>query len=138
MPLTQIEDQTRIIAQQLIQFLGERNLEQLISLFDRQIDWFIPGNQTLAPWTGKRETKEEVKAFFKLLWGKTEYVSADIDHFLTENNCAVITGSFSTRMLQTGNTVDSPFSILIKVEDGLITKYRLLEDSYAVSAALVK
>lgn len=138
MPLKPLEEQTRTIVQQFLQFLGQRNLDRLISLFDSQVDWFIPGNQKLVPWTGKRETKQNIKAFFELLWENTEPISADIDHFLIENKIAVITGSFSTRMLQTGNIVDSPFSIFMKVEDGLIIKYRLLEDSYAVYAALVE
>ncbi|MEX0928698.1 MAG: nuclear transport factor 2 family protein [Balneolales bacterium] len=131
-----IIQQARDVAQQLIRYLGERNLDQLISLFNEKVDWFIPGNQALAPWTGKRETKQEVKAFFELLWINTETLSAEIDHVLAEGKVAIAAGSFSTRMLQTGNIVESPFSIYIEIEEGLITKYRLLEDSFAVSVAL--
>lgn len=136
MPPSQAEDHTRAIAQRFIQSLGERNMEQLIPLFDEQVDWFVPGNQTLAPWTGKRETKQEINAVFELLWENTEPVSADIDCILAEGKSAVVTGTFSSRMLPTGKVVESLFSIHITVKNGLIVKYRLLEDSYAVSVAL--
>ncbi len=100
------------------------------------MDWDIPGDQKLAPWLGKRNNKKEVAEFFNLLWKSTEPISAKIDHILVEEKLAVIIGEFSTRMLATGKIVDSLFSIHITVEDNLIIKYRLQEDSYGVSVAL--
>ncbi|MEN7551732.1 hypothetical protein AAG747_27700 [Rapidithrix thailandica] len=41
-------------------------------------------------------------------------------------------------MLQTQQVVDSPFCIQMTVENDQIVKYRLLEDSHAVSEALAE
>jgi ketosteroid isomerase-like protein len=131
-------EQTRNLVQQFIQSLTGRKLENLVRLFREKVDWFIPGNQELAPWLGQRKTKQEIREFFTLLWNSTEPVSAQIDHVLAADNFAVVVGEFSTRMLQTGKIVNSIFSIHITVEDNLIVKYRLQEDSYAVSIALTR
>ena len=132
------KEQTREVVKKFIQALAGRSLENLIPLFAEDVDWFIPGNQELAPWLGKRNTKEEVQEFFKLLWKNTEPVSVQVDHILAEDNFAIIVGEFSTQMLQTGKTVSSIFSIHVTIENSLIARYRVQEDSYAVSVSLTR
>lgn len=129
-------DQTRNIVQHFLQFLTQRNLEELIMLFSDNTDWFIPGNTEIAPWLGKRNSRSKIKEFYQLLWNNTEPVSAQIDKIFIDDKEAVIVGDFSTKMLRTNNVVNSPFSIHLTVENNLIVRYRLLEDSYAVHIAL--
>lgn len=123
--------------QEFLQHLTSRNLEQLVSLFSEDIDWYIPGDEQNVPWLGKRNSKEDVAAFYTLLWQHTEPVSANIDciYFNEQNVC--ISGSFSTKILQTDKIVDSLFFIQMTIKNGQIKKYRLLEDSYAVSRAML-
>jgi ketosteroid isomerase-like protein len=116
--------------------LGERNLSAITDLFADNVDWYIPGNEMIAPWLGRRSNNAEVHKFFAMLWKNSEPVSATIDHIFTDAEHAVITGDFSTRMLETGNIVDSLFCIQLTVSEGKIVRYRLLEDSYAVSESL--
>ncbi len=71
-----------------------------------------------------------------LLWSGTEPLVANVEHIVMQGELAVISGEFTTKMLKTGRIVNSLFSILMRIENGLITKYRLLEDSYAVSESL--
>ena len=128
--------------QQLVQSfftcLTERDLGKLLTLFDEEIDWYIPGNESAVPWTGRRNNLEEVKYFFQLLWQNTEPISAKVDHMVIDGSDSIITGEFSTKMLSTGKIVNSLFCIQITFKEGLITRYRLLEDSYAVSIAMSK
>ncbi|HEY0669291.1 MAG TPA: nuclear transport factor 2 family protein [Sphingobacteriaceae bacterium] len=131
-------EQMRSLVTQYIKYLAGRDIENLMSLFAEQVDWFIPGNQDLAPWLGRRSSKEEIRMFFKMLWENTEPVSAKVEHILIEGNFGIITGEFSTRMLKTGKIFDSIFSIHLTVESNLIVRYRLQEDSYAVSEALTE
>jgi ketosteroid isomerase-like protein len=127
---------TQELIQKFLQYLSQRDLTKLTSLFAKKIDWYIPGNEAKAAWLGKRTTQQEVQAFYELLWSNTEPVSAAVDHIFIDGDNAVITGEFSTKMLQTGKVINSLFSIRIGVKDGLIVQYKLLEDSYAVSEAL--
>lgn len=129
-------EKTQAIVQQFLQYLSERDLEKITSLFSESIDWDIPGNKHKAPWLGKRNNREEVREFYQLLWKNTEPIAAQVDRFLIEKNYAVLIGAFSTRMLATNKIVDSFFCIQITVENNFITKYRLFEDSHAVSEAL--
>ena len=127
---------TQELIHHFLQYLSQRDLNNLTSLFAKEIDWYIPGNETKVAWLGKRTTQQEVRAFYELLWSNTEPVSAAVDHIFIDGDDAVITGEFSTKMLQTGKVINSLFSIRIGVKDGLIVQYKLLEDSYAVSEAL--
>ncbi len=130
------KQKTQAIVQQYLQYLTERNLEKLTNLFSENIDWDIPGNTHKAPWLGERNSREEVKEFYQLLWKSTEPAGAQVDKLLVEENYAVIIGEFTTQMLATNKIVNSFFCIQITVENNFITKYRLFEDSYAVSEAL--
>jgi ketosteroid isomerase-like protein len=116
--------------------LMKRDLSNITGLFAKELDWFIPGNTTLAPWTGRRRTNSEVAEFYTQLWKSTEPIAAEVEHFIVQGDFAVITGTFSTKMLATERIVDSPFCIQIGYKDGMIVFYRLLEDSYAVSVSL--
>ncbi len=105
--------------QNFLKLLTNRNLDELTNLFSENIDWYIPGDQEKAKWLGRRKTKQDVKEFYQLLWQNTEPVSATIDKILTDDTTAVITGEFSTKMLQTNNIVDSIFCIQLTFENRL-------------------
>jgi len=126
------------IIQHFLQFLSERNLKELTNLFSDTIDWYIPGDEEKAPWLGIRNNKQEVSDSFELLWKNTEPISAKIEHIFNDGENAVITGEFVTKMLATGRIVESLFCIQMRIQNNKITRYRLLEDSLAVSKALDK
>lgn len=124
--------------QQFLQFLSGRNLTELMALFSDTVDWYIPGDKQKAPWLGVRNDKQEISDFFELLWKNTEPVSATIDHIFSDDENVVITGEFVTKMLATGNIAESLFCIQMRIQNNKIIRYRLLEDSLAVSKALEK
>ena len=128
---------TQTIVQNFLQYLTQRDLEKITNLFAEKIDWHIPGNEQKAAWLGKRNTRKEVADFFALLWQHTEPVAARIDHIFYDGDNAVIAAEFTTKMMQTGNLVDNLFFIQLEVDKEKIVRYRLLEDSYAVSTALI-
>ncbi len=105
-------------------------------MFSEKIDWYIPGDKEKASWLGRRKNRQEVEEFYELLWKNTSPLSATIENILFDGNTAVIIGEFSTKMLLTDNTVHSLFCIQITVENNLIVRYRLIEDSYAVSVSM--
>ena len=116
--------------------LGERNIEMILRLIPEQLDWYVPGNETIAPWLGVRKTRDEVRKFFELLWQNTVPIAAKIDHIVVDNTVVISSGSFETLMIQTGKTYKSLFFTEITIEDGLIVKYRLLEDTFGLVTAL--
>ena len=131
-----VNEVTLNTVQAFFKAMDQRDLNAIVELFSEQLDWFIPGDEKLAPWLGKREDKDGVRDFFSLLWSATEPITAQVDHLFVDGDQAVVVGTFSTRMLTTGKVVDSLFYIDLTIEGGLITRYRLLEDSLAVYRAL--
>ncbi len=127
---------TRNLIQDFFQAMATRDLETLLSFFSEEVDWEVPGNEELAPWLGKRGNKEEIQAFFELLWQNIEPISGQIEHILADGNFGVATGRFSSKMLRSGQIYSSIFSTHFTLTDGKITHYRLLEDSYALVEAL--
>lgn len=128
--------QTRNIVQNFYQALASRELETLCGLFSEQVDWYIPGNQSVAPWLGRRESREEIEDFFHLLWQNIEPVHAQIEHILVEGHFAIASGEFSSKMLKTGKLYSSMFSAHFTVENEKIVRYRLQEDSYGLFKTL--
>lgn len=128
--------ETRQIINNYLQALSARNLHAMHLLFADEVDWYIPGNQAVAPWTGKRSNKQEIMDFFRLLWKQTIPIAANIDHIFVDGKKAVISGDFKTGMLQTDKICDSLFFIQVTVENEKIVKYYLLEDSHAVVMSL--
>ena len=116
--------------------LATRDLETLVALYAPDVDWEIAGNEKLAPWLGRRSSRAEVREFYELLWASVEPVSIDVEHMLYDGDHCVITGQLSARMLATGRLFDSMFSVHVTVADGMIKRYRLQEDSWALVVAL--
>lgn len=129
--------QTREIINNFYKALASKELETLTQLFAETIDWDIPGNEELAPWLGKRTKRNEVKDFFKLLWKSIEPISAQIDHILVEGDFAIATGHFSSKMNRSGQVFSSMFSAHFTVNDSLIVRYRLQEDSHGLVEAMM-
>ncbi|SMD00393.1 nuclear transport factor 2 family protein [Pedobacter nyackensis] len=129
--------QTREIINNFYKALVGKELETITQLFAETIDWDIPGNEELAPWLGKRTKRNEVKDFFKLLWQSIEPISAQIDHILVEDDFAIATGHFSSKMNRSGQVYSSMFSAHFTVKDSQIVRYRLQEDSHALVEALM-
>lgn len=127
---------TQIIVQKFLKYLTQRDLKNLTAIFSDDLDWYIPGDVKKVLWLGRRKSRQEVSDFYELLWKNTEPVSANVDNIFFNGEGAVIAGEFSTRMLKTGKVVNSLFFIQIEVKNEQIVRYRLLEDSYAVSVAL--
>lgn len=112
--------------------LASRDTTIIASKFASQVDWFIPGDQELAPWLGYRTTSREVKAFFDLLLSNIESKSFELEHLIVEEDFGVATETFVYRMLLTGRDYSSLFSAHFRIENELIVYYRFLEDSQAL------
>ena len=128
--------ETRNLIENFYQALANRDLHALLTLFAEKVDWDVPGNEELAPWLGKRQSRNEIKEFHQLLWQSVEPVSAEIEHILADGNFGVATGQFSSLMLRSGQVYSSIFSAHFTLKDGKIVRYRFLEDSHGLVEAL--
>jgi uncharacterized protein len=133
---TSVDVTTRSVVEAFFERLAAGEPEPLTALLAEEIDWDIPGNATLAPWLGPRRSRSGVADYLRLLRANVEPLSAEVQHVLVDGEMAVAVGAFASRMVTTGKVVESIFFAQFVVRDGLIVRYRLLEDSQAVVEAL--
>ncbi|MCL1673786.1 nuclear transport factor 2 family protein [Elizabethkingia ursingii] len=131
-----MEKQTQQVVEQYYHNLALGNYEANVQLFADHVEWRIPGNAECAVWIKDRNTKEEVSTFFKELYENIEGISFDVSGKFYHENRAVVTGHLVSRVLSTGKLFDSHFTVQFTIDNGLITKYLMLEDSYGLVEAL--
>ncbi len=124
------------IAQGLLAGIGERRDPAVIADgFSEDVLVEIQGDEGALPWIGRRRGRSAVADFLRGVRTKTEAVRFDITEILASDARAVIVGELATRIKATGKMIESDFAIILTVKDGLIARFQMLEDSFAVSKA---
>ena len=129
---------TRAVVETFFQRLAAEEPDAFTALLAEDIDWLIPGDTSVAPWVGRRSTRDGVAEYLRLLRANVEPLRAEVQHVLVDGDVAIAVGEFASRMLKTGKVVESMFFAQFLVRDGLVVRYRLLEDTLAVVAALTE
>jgi ketosteroid isomerase-like protein len=65
----------------------------------------------------------------------TAHAATEVSQILVEGTGAVMLGVLTQTIRATGRGFSTPVAVRITVDDGLITRLRIYEDSYGVSNA---
>jgi len=106
---------------------------QLAAFYDEKAEMTIPGDTENIPWIGKKTGRKQISEHYRLLWENIKSEKLDVTDILTKGNRVVIIGYLESRYKGNNKLIKSEFSIDIVVENGKITRYYFLEDSYDVS-----
>ncbi|MFE7507196.1 nuclear transport factor 2 family protein [Promicromonospora sp. NPDC057488] len=110
--------------------------QELAGRFHEDVDWFIQGDTAAVPWIGRKTGRAGVAEHFEQLGLSVRPEAFEIDTILADGDRAVVLGTFRAVVLATGRAMDSEYAFDVTVDDaGLITRYHMLEDSWAVSRA---
>lgn len=109
--------------------------ESIAALFNENVDWDIPGNIDFVPWIGRRKGRGGVADFIRDLREQVEPIRFKIRLIVVEGEKAVALGELASRVKKTGKVIESEFAFEFTVQDGPIVRYRLFEDSFAVTQA---
>jgi uncharacterized protein len=124
------------IAQELLAEMGEgRDPAVIADGFSEDVLFEIQGDEGVFPWIGRRRGRSAVPDFLHGIRSKTEPVRFDVTEILASDARAVIVGELATRVTATGKMIESDIAIILTVKDGLIARFQMLEDSFAVSRA---
>ncbi|MGW6565992.1 nuclear transport factor 2 family protein [Streptomyces sp. NPDC054975] len=115
--------------------IGSGDVESALELLAEPLDWFTPGDTGLIPWMGQRKTRSDVREFFRMAGENMTPEAFEIKHTLVDGDIAVVLGSFQYRVNATGKSFSSEFALELRVTDGLIDRYHMHEDSYAIALA---
>jgi ketosteroid isomerase-like protein len=107
--------------------------EKLAALFSEDVDWYIAGDVGSVPWLGRRNGRAGVAEFFTLFRKGVQPVRVELEEPLVSGERAVVLATFDSLLTASGRVVTSEGALVMRVRDGLIVQYRVLEDSYAVS-----
>lgn len=130
-------DATRAAVERYFELLRSgADPQTLAALFNENVDWIIAGDTARVSWIGRKVGRAGVASFFAELREKIESVRFDRHRLLVDGNRAVVLGELVSRVRPTGKLIETEFAFDFTVEDGLITRYRMFEDSVAVAAAV--
>ncbi|MFE0105809.1 nuclear transport factor 2 family protein [Streptomyces sp. NPDC059009] len=126
---------TRAVVDEFFARVGAGAVEDALELIAEPVDWFTPGDTGIIPWMGRRATRSEVRDFFRMASENMTAEKFDINRTLVDDGVAVVLGRFRYRVNATGKSFDSEFALELHVTDGLIDRYHMHEDSFAISLA---
>jgi hypothetical protein len=122
-------------AQDFLQKLGQGDAQALARLFAEDADWEIAGDVGAFPWIGKRKGRAAIVDFVRDTGTLLTRVRLDIRDILVNEHRAVILGDLASTVNATGKLIETSFVLVLEIGGGLITHFRMLEDSFAVSLA---
>jgi len=113
---------------------GAGDADGMLAVFADRVDFEVPG-APIVPWTGPRETPEEISGFIRSAMQDIRTQRFDVEKIIVDGPDGIVLGEFAHEVLATGKIFESRFALRITVEQGRITRYRMFENSYAAAQA---
>ena len=122
-------------AQDFLQKLGTGDADALALLFAEDAKWEIAGDAGALPWLGKQQGKEAIVNFVRDTATLLTSESLVVEDILANEHRAMIQGALASRVNATGKLIETSFVLVLEISNGLISSFKMLEDTFAVSQA---
>ncbi|KKD09287.1 nuclear transport factor 2 family protein [Streptomyces sp. WM6386] len=133
---------TRAVVEELLRRIGAGDPERIAELYADQGDWKLNWPQDehgrpATPWIRHRSTRADAAAHYReLAAGHLPGEAAtEIERILVDGTDAVVLGEIRQTARATGRAYLATFALHLTVEDGLIARHHVYEDSLAVARA---
>jgi len=132
---------TRDTVSELLQRFAAGDPGKISDLYAEQVAWKLdwpPGDYSqTVPWICDRSTRAGVADHFRLIAEHhvADRSSATVSAILVDGDDAVVLGELHNTARRTGRSYISAFALHLTVEEGLITRHHIYEDSLAVMQA---
>ncbi|MDO6406624.1 MULTISPECIES: nuclear transport factor 2 family protein [Pantoea] len=113
------------------------DVSTIAELVSEEVDWFVAGDVAVVPWIGRKHGKAGAVEFYRQIREQISSEHFEVGEMLVLGGRVMIPGRLASRVNKTGKLIESEFVLDFTVTDGLITRFRLFEDSYAVAQACV-
>ena len=124
------------IANTLLQGLGSGvDPDEITASFAEDRVFEIQGDDGVLPWVGRKTGRQAMSDFMRDQRALTEPVAFEVEDVLASDNRAVVIGTLRTRIKVTGRIAASQFALVLTIAGDVVTRFQMLEDSYAVSQA---
>ena len=129
-------EQNSRIAQELLASIGQgADPDEIAALFSGDVQFEIAGDVGALPWIGQKTGRNAAADFFRDTRRLTQPVRFDVQGILADDSRAVILGALASRVSATGKIIETAFAIILTIANLEITRFQMLEDSFAVSRA---
>ncbi len=132
------QEQTSRVVQQFLASLGAgEDPDTIAALFSSDVKFEIVGDIGALPWIGRKNGRCAISDFIRDVRVLLERIRFDVHGVLADEKHAVVFGELASRVKATGKLIESPFAFILDVDaaNGEITRFQMLEDTFAVSRA---
>lgn len=112
-----------------------QDVSVIAELVSDDVDWYIAGDVAIVPWIGRKRGKAGAAEFYRQIREHITSEHFEISGLLAQGNRVLVPGKLASRVNNTGKLIETEFVFDFTVSDGLISRFRLFEDSFAVSQA---
>lgn len=133
---------TRAVIEELLRRIGAGDPERIAELYADQGDWKLNWPQDehgrpATPWIRHRSTRADAAAHYRELAAHhvPGQAATEIERVLVDGADAVVLGEIRQTARATGRPYRARFALHLTVEDGLIVRHHVYEDSLAVARA---
>jgi len=107
------------------------DLDRLLQNLTDDFEWNAPGG---APFSGFRQGREQMRAFFTELRRSVRFDQFDVDDILADGDKVVVIGRQRATVLETGRHFETPFAHVYTVRGGKLASGLALSDTQAAAA----
>ncbi|MFE7412925.1 nuclear transport factor 2 family protein [Streptomyces laurentii] len=133
---------TRAVVEELLRRIGAGDPEEIAALYAERSDWKLDWpeaehGRAATPWIRHRSTRADVVAHYRELAAHhvPGQAATAIERVLVDGPDAVVMGEIRQTARSTGRAYRARFALHVTVEDGLVTRHHVYEDSLAVAQA---
>jgi ketosteroid isomerase-like protein len=132
---------TRAAVTELLRRLADGDPDRIAELFAPAVDWALDWpaeGHPAVPWIRSRSTRADVADHFRTLneFHVPEKRGGAVPTVLVDGTEAVVLGDIQQMVRATGRSYTALCALRLTVENGLITRYHVYEDSLTVAQAL--
>jgi ketosteroid isomerase-like protein len=131
------EIKTKETVDKFFGYVGAKNPEKIASMVSENVDWYIFESKYM-PWTGHRSKREEISELFKTLFSYFIDGSEKLEaqSFILQGKEVAVFGFVERTVKKNGKHFKMPLAIHLTVENNLISKFSLYEETLIIEKAL--
>jgi ketosteroid isomerase-like protein len=139
-PESHVAKHTLAVAEEFLRRMGEGDPDAIAELFAEPVDWRLNwpgGGHPEVPWIRDRSTRADVADHFRTLgdFHAPQKQAGPVPEILVDGASAVVLGEIRQKVRATGLSYVARLALRLTVEDGLISRYHVYEDSLMVAEA---
>ncbi|MGC0407110.1 ketosteroid isomerase-like protein [Streptomyces sp. SAI-195] len=133
---------TRTVVEELLRRIGTGDPGHIAELYAEQSDWRldwpeVEHGRPATPWIRHRSSRADAAAHYRELAEHhvPEQAATEVERILVDGNDAVVLGEIRQTARSTGRAYRARFALHLTIENGLVTRHHVYEDSLAVARA---